>query len=491
MHTSTHSRRRLRRFIAAAVALVVFAGACGDDGSSSFTADALGASGPEAFCAVLVDAIGSGQTETNPTKPELENTITLLTRAGNLLPSSAPSDIGVFIETLLVVADTSIGLIDGGDASDLSEEAIEAVQVLDELDFDQMGAWIQGECEGVPGVNTEVMAGLTSGNSSPSSSGDGFTTDANSMNSDDIIDAATTTTTTTIPIETIALSDGGDPANYRATLIQVESVIATNAHPEDFMADLPAEEGVNYLSITMYAETEDRFNYFSADSFVLIGPDDRPSSGEVLTDTRGAVSGTVSLDSRDSETFVVSFTTDELITDLDGWILRLDREGRVPETISMGETVEVLYPLELDTTASGTVSIPSALGSCDPAAVDISFDAVDVLVESVIRDEVVRINAGERYVQVTIDAENGQLATGGGCDNTIPIFSYEFRLEADGRPLASVDPGGPYTYLGPGESRRITLIFTIPADTATLALVGEQDERIGEWDVSLPVVDGE
>ncbi len=510
-HTTVDRRPNRGRIAAGAVGLALLAGACGG-GDDALPADAFLGAEPANFCAAVTNGIGASQTEAGPDSDSLNTSIRLFRYADANLPSGAPDGMGRFITTTIDVAEMVRESLDRGESLDssMSEEAEAALSELATIDFESLGAWLQDECGGVDGVDEAVLAGLTtagpSGGFDFDDDDDGSATggldaaaddDAIAMDGDatesggSAVGADAAPPETTIPKQRIVVFEGGSAATYLDTAVEVERIEALNHAPESFMADVPATGDEFYVVISVYAETDEASNRFAASDFVLVDDTGRPTSGAILMMPSGEPTSSVQLDTRDSASFEVAFERDVLVADLTGWRLSIDRDGDVPEFLPIGVPVDQPYPIALDASAAGSVIVESAVGACDAAVVDVAIVEASIGVEADDGRRLHRADAGQRYVSITVDALNTAEATGSQCDLTTPVFSYEFRLLVDGRPIASTHATENFEYLAPGASQLTNLTFEVPVEATELELVGAADESIATWSITLPTIGGE
>lgn len=188
------------------------------------------------------------------------------------------------------------------------------------------------------------------------------------------------------------------------------------------------------------------------------------------------------------------FATDSLVSELRGYTLSVDRDGRVPAVLPISEPVVTPYPIGLEAGATGALEVQA--GSCvDNYETSVTSVGADLDADLGGSSGIDRSQRGERWIRVVLDVTNVTVQGPSSNDAVCQAFSgnyagVELRLDADGR-LAAPANERSFDQIEPGTTAERVHVFPVAADARTLVLVGPAGEALGRWTVDLPVPPGE
>jgi hypothetical protein len=137
----------------------------------------------------------------------------------------------------------------------------------------------------------------------------------------------------------LTVLDDGPAGVYEQVTLDVATVTATNADPATAFSDDPQATADNFLLFEIDATTDlDAPNQFSADDFRLTDRSGSTITAQSVIDRSGG-GASLQLRGRDSTEGIVVFATDSLVSELRGYTLSVDRDGRVPAVLPISEPV--------------------------------------------------------------------------------------------------------------------------------------------------------
>ena len=449
---------------------------------------------PEEFCRALrgldeaFDAtIGSEEPLPLDALEEAEETL-------RLIPSEAPHDVVDFIDVhvMALVIDSE------------SQEFEANFERLLEIDNDVLQTYIARTC-----VGFEVrQGGQLLASTLTLMVADAFESagsNAEDSGASQAASAETTTTTTEAPpvpsVENLLLTgDGSLTANYERISFEVEQAISTNGEIDGFLQgdEVPAGDA-NYLVIDLFAEaTSDAQNSFSSNDLLLIDPDGRATPAFGTFTSAGVSELGIDIASRSSVETRVVFETNELLTTVDGYVLAIDRDDRVPAQIDLAGANVSEYPLALETGITASMESTNLSPDCDADIWSTTITEAVVVLEDGSSVRVTRTPRNTRLVRFTVEALNETVIDETDLEDLFceagsgQSSRLNFRLMADGRPLAAAITIESANRHLPGELGIFNLTYEVSADATDLVLVGTRDEDVlGTWTLDAPPVPGE
>ena len=291
------------------------------------------------------------------------------------------------------------------------------------------------------------------------------------------------------PAEVRVLLPGGPAGSYERVTVEVGKVTATNAEPKAAGGANPTATGTNSLLVDVELEaTTSIANVFRPTDFRLAGPSGTPIVASALLETGGEGS-TVRLAGRDAAKRTVVFPTPELVRDLRGYALRIERDDRVPAVLPFGGAPNTAYPVTLAAGATGAFTVALTAVCTDQYRTTVRSAGADLDADLGRTRDTGRAKRGRRWFTVVLQVTN--VTPAGACQ----AFSgnagvVEMRLQADGQAVEPVNERS-FDRVAVGATGDRVYVFEVSAGARSLVLLGHTGEVLGRWAAELPPAPGE